>query len=262
MQSAGAITQDASARRKPASGQKAAAIYFMWGFLLAFRGFVDLKLRSFHPSQAYFLLGVCLPILLGAVGCLLGLFALFGMKLVGSADYEEIADLGIEQRARDRFDIEVQQLNSLGFSYVFTSGEAMSLLRILLIFPAIVYLQMWMKGEVLVLRGGKLLLAVPVFCSSDGRAFAHPNALGTTFHTAFRSGQVLITKNYKSVCDSCEGPDVVMHASVGTIPGAWQIHKEWLDKLETAANPATRDRSYQAYTDVTHREDSFIKSQR
>ena len=262
MQSAGAIAQDASAKPKAASGQKAAAIYFTWGILLAFRGFVDLKLRSSHPSQAYFLFGVCLPILLGAVGCLLGLFVVFGMNLLGSVDYEQIADLRIEQRVRDRFHIEVDQLNSLGFSYVFTSGEAMSLLRALLIFPAVVYLQMWMKGEVLVLRGGKLLLAVPVFCSSDGRAFAHPNALGTTFHTAFRSGQVLITKNYKSVCDSSEGPDVVMHASVGTIPGAWQIHKEWLDKLETVANPAARDRSYPAYTDVTHREDSFIKSQR
>ena len=261
MQSVGAIAQDAGARRKPDSGLKAAAIYLMWGLLLAFRGMVNLRIRSLHSSQAFFLLGVCLPILLGLVGCLLGLFLLFGMSSLGSVGYEEIADLRIEERVRERYATEIAQLTSLGFSYVFTSGEAMSLLRTLLIYPAIIYLQMRMKGEVLALRGSKVLLAVPVFCSSDGRTFWHSNALGTTFHTSFASGQILITKNYKSVCDACETPEVVMHGSNGTIAEAWQTHKEWLSKLDTGANPARRDRSYQAYADMARREDAFIRSQ-
>ena len=262
MQSAGAIAQDAGVTRKPASSLKAAAIYLMWGLLLAFRGIVNLRIRSLHPSQAFFVLGVCLPILLGLVGFLLALFVLFGMSSLGSVGYEEIADLRIEERVRERYATQIAQLSSLGFSYVFTSGEAMSLLRTLLIYPAIVYLQMRMKGEVLTLHGGKLLLAVPVFTSSDGRVFWHSNALGTTFHTSFASGQILITKNYKGVCDSCETPEVVMHGSNGTIAEAWQTHKEWLNNLDTAANPAKRDRSYQAYADIARREDAFIKSQK
>lgn len=256
------VTQDMGARRKPVSGLKAAVIYLMWGFLLTFRGLVDLKLRSSHPSQAFLIVGVCLPIVLGVVGFLLSLFVLFGMSLLGGVVYQEIADLRIEQRVRERFGAEIDQLSSLGFSYAFTSGEAMSLVRILLIFPAIIYLRMRLNGEVLTLRGGKVLLAVPVFCSSDGRVFGHPNRLGTTFHTGFRNGSLLVTKNYKSVCDSCETQEVVMHAMDGTVSEAWQIHKGWLDKLDTGANPANKDRSYQAYADIARREDAFIRSLR
>lgn len=262
MPDAGAIARDVGATRKPVSDLKAAFIYLMWGSLLIFRGFLDLKLRPTHPSQNFFIVGVCLPVFLGLVGCLLGLFVLFGMSLLGGADYQQITDAHIEQRVRDRFGVEVGRLSSLGFSYAYTSGEAMSLLRILLIFPAIIYLIMRIKGEVLVLRQGKLLLAVPVFSSSDGRVFAHSTALGTTFHTAFRNGRVLVTKNYNSGYDSCETPELVLHATVGTIAEAWQTHLEWLNRLDAGANPSMRDRRYEAYANMERREDAFKKRQR
>lgn len=276
MQDAGAIRQDAvstirqdlgstmrqgvGARRAPASGQKATAIYLMWGVLLTFRGIADLKIHSSHPSQAFFVVGVCLPILIGLVFCLLGLFLVFGMASLGSVEYQEIADPRIEQRVRERYTSEVDQLTSLGFNYAFTSGESMSLSRILLIYPAIILLQVRAHGGVVALgRGGKILLASPVLSSADGRVFGHPGSLGVTFATAFRNGPLLVTKNYKSCCG--ETPECVMQASDGTVAEAWQIHKEWLSKLDTEANPANRDRGYQAYADIAHREDAFIKSQ-
>ena len=260
MQNAGAIRQDVGARRAPASGQKAAAIYLLWGFLLAFRGIADLKIHSSHPSQTYFVIGVCLPILLGLVFCLLGVFLVFGMTSLGDVDYEEIADPRIEQRVRERYASEVDQLTSLGFNYAFTSGESMSLSRILLIYPAIILLQARANGAVLALgRGGKILLAAPVLSSADGRAFGHPQSRGVTFYTAFRNGPLLVTKNYKSVC--CETPECVMQASDGTVAEASQTHKEWVNKLDTDANPANRDRSYQAFADIARREDAFMKSQ-
>ncbi len=261
MPNAEAVTQDVGARRAPASGQKAAAIYLFWGVLLAYRGIADLKIHSSHPSQAFFLVGVCLPILIGLVFCLLGLFLVFGMNSLGSVDYQEIADPRIEQRVRERYASEVDQLTSLGFNYTFTSGEAMSLSRMLLIYPAIVLLQARAHGAVLTLgRGGKILLAAPVLSSADGRAFGHPQSRGVTFYTAFRNGPLLVTKNYKIAC--CETAECVMQTSDGTIAEAWQTHKQWLSKLETEANPANRDRDYQAYADMAHREDAFIKSQR
>jgi hypothetical protein len=260
MQNAGVIAQDVGARRAPASGQKAAAIYLMWGFLLIFRGILDLRLTSSHPSQAFFIVGVCLPVLAGLVSCLLGLVLFFGMKSLGSVDYQEIADPRIEQRVREQYASEMDQLTSLGFNYAFTSGESTSPFRMLLVYPAFILLQIRAHGGVLALgRGGRILLATPVLSSADGRAFGHPQTLGVTFDTAFRTGPLLVTKNYKSVCG--ETAECVMQASVGTVADAWQTHKERVNSLDSDANPAKMDRSYQAYADIAHREDAFIKSQ-
>jgi hypothetical protein len=232
----------------------------MWGFLLASRGFADLKLHSSHPSQAFFVVGVCLPVLVGLVFCLLGLVLIFGMTSLGSVDYEEIADPRIEQRVRQRYASEVDQLTSLGFNYAFTSGESISLSRVLLIYPAIVLLRARANGAVLALgRGGKILLATPVLSSADGRAFGHPQSLGVEFQTAFRNGPLFVTKNYKGICG--ETPECVMRASDGTVAEAWQTQMQWVNKLDTDANPANRDRSYQAYADIARREDAFVKSQ-
>jgi hypothetical protein len=261
MQNAEAIRQDVGARRTPASSQKAAArSCLMWGGILASRGIYNLRIHSSHPSQAFFVVGVCLPILIGLVFCLLGLFLVFGMDSVGSIDYEEISDPRIEQRVRERYASEVNQLTSLGFNYAFTSGESMSLSRILLIYPAIILVRMRANGEVMALgHGGRILLATPVLSSTDGRAFGHPGTLGVTFDTAFRNGPLLVTKNYKLVC--CETSECVMQTSEGTIAEAWQTHKEWVSKLDTEAHPANRDRGYQAYADIARRSDAFMKSQ-
>jgi hypothetical protein len=130
----------------------------------------------------------------------------------------------------------------------------------LLVFPAIVLLMMLSKREVLAFgRGGKILLMMPVFCSVDGRTFAHPFALGVKFQTAFRNGQLLVTKNFKGNC--CETPEFVIQAANSTISEAWQTHQEWLNKLDTDANPANRDRSYEAYAAISRRESDLQKSQ-
>lgn len=162
MQSAGAIAQDARVRRRPVSSRKAAAIYLMWGFLLAFRGIAALKTHSSHHSQASFVIAVCLPVLIGFVFCLLGVFLVFGFTSLGTPGYEEIADLSVEQQVRQRYTSDTDQLASLGFSYAFTSGEVMLLSRMLLIYPAIVLFRLRRMGAVVVFRGGKALLATPV----------------------------------------------------------------------------------------------------
>jgi hypothetical protein len=256
----GAITQDAGAKRAPASGQKAAAIYLLWGFFLAFRGIAHLRIHPSHHSQAYFVVGVFLPILAGVVFFLLGLVLVFGMKSLGSVSHDEIADPRIEQRVRQRYASDIDELTSLGFSYAYTSGEGMLLSRILLIYPAVLLLRARANGAVLALgRGGKVLLAAPVLSSADGRTFAHPESLGVSFYTAFRNGPLLVTKNFDFIC--CETQECVMQSADQTDAEAWQAHKERLNKLETADRPAKRDRSYQAFADISLREDAFLKTQ-
>ena len=258
MDNAAVITQDSKTRRPPISKLKSAAVYLLWGGLLIFRGIAGLKTDSSHASQ-HFVVAAYPLIGLGLLLCLAGLFLLFGMASIGSVSYEEVADLGIEQRVRTRYASEINQLTSLGFSYAFTSGEWRSVFRMLRIFPVVISLQMRANGAVMALRGSKTVAAAPLLSSADGRIFARSGSLGVTFYTAFRNGQILVTKNYELL--SGETPGCMMQSSKCTIAEAWETHKERLNKMETEANPALRDRSYAAYADIARREDVFIKSQ-
>jgi len=259
-QDGGAIAKDAGTSRARRSGQKAVAIYLFWGCFFVFRGIADLKIHSSHPSQAYFVIGVCLPILAGVVLCLLGLVLAFGMKSLGSVSHDEISDPCVEQRVRVRYSSDIDELTSLGFSYAYTSGEGMALSHVLLIYPAFILLRARANGAVLTLgSGGKILLAAPVLISADRRTFAYPESLGVSFYTSFRNGSLLVTKNFDlPVFGTAE---YMLQASDATDTEAWQTHKERLGNLDTEANPANRDRSYQAFADIALREDAFLKSQ-
>jgi hypothetical protein len=256
----GAIVKDAGTSRARRSGQKAVAIYLTWGVFLIFRGVVDLKIYSLHPSQIYFVVGVCLPILIGSVCCLLGLILAFGIKSLGSISHDEISDPRVEQRVRERYSSDIDELTSLGFSYAYTSGEGMGLPHVLLIYPAIILLRARANGAVLTLgRGGKVLLAAPVLTSADRRTFAHPESLGVSFYTAFRNGLLLVTKNFDFPFFGAA--EYMLLASDATDTEAWQTHKGRLNKLDTEANPANTDQSYHAFADIALREDAFLKSQ-
>jgi hypothetical protein len=258
MDSAAVITQGTETKR--ARVPKATGIYLLWGSLLIFRGIADLKDHSSHRSDAWFILMICFPIILGVVFCSLGLFLFFGLTSLGSVGYEEIANLRVEQRVRERYASRIDQLTSLGFSYAFTSGESTYLSRMLLIYPATIWLRMWANGAVVVFEGGKVFSATPILNSADGRVFGRAATLGMAFCSEFRDKSILITKNYKGICG--ETPECVIQSSTGTITETWQLHKERLDRMDTAANPAMKDRSYATYSDIALREDAFIKSQR
>jgi len=267
MQSGGDITRDGGAvpesgraGRARASGERGVAVYLTVGALLIFRGIVGLRIHALHPSQALFVVSVCLPIFIGSVFCLLGLVLAFGMKSLGSVSHEGINDPRVEQRVRQRYSSDIDELTSLGFSYSYTSGEGMALSHVLLIYPAFILLRARANGAILTLgRAGKILLAAPVLTSADGRVFAHPESLGVSFYTTFRNGSLLVTKNFNFPVDGTA--EYILQASDQTDTEAWQTHSDRLNKLDTEANPAKRDRSYQAFADIVLREDAFLKSQ-
>lgn len=259
-QDGGAIPEGGSAARSRARGQRGVATYFVIGILLFFRGVIGLRIHALHPSETFFAVGVCLPILLGVVFWLLGLTLAFGIKSLGNVSHDEISDPRVEQRVRARYSSDIDELTSLGFSYAYTSGEGMALSHVLLIYPGFILLRARANGAVLTLGGrGQIYLAAPVLISTDGRTFAHPESLGVSFYSAFRNGMLLVTKNFDLPVDGTS--EYILQASDQTDMEAWQRHKERLDKLDTAANPASRDRSYQAFAETSLREDAFLKSQ-
>lgn len=247
------LTEKNSSSKKIGAG----VLYLCLGAILLI-GPIRLLFRSAHASS--FTLGLrVFDATCGLVVLLAGLFVIFGYSSFGRVGHEQIVDLRIEQRVRERYAAEIQQLTLLGFNYVFTESESFSAFRILLIFPALMLLMMSTKREVLTLRGSKILVAMPIFSSADGRTFGHPFGLGVKFQTAFRNGRLLVSKNFGDDCR--ESPEFVVHAAKRTVPETWQIHQEWLNKLDVAANPVNRDSSYQAYVTISCREEDYQKSQ-
>jgi hypothetical protein len=251
--------QTDQAKQKAVSGKTRGVINLIGGLFLFFMGITRLP---FHPSHVFgIILGLrILEVVCGLLLSLSGLFVLLGPSLFGRISHEQVFDLNIEQRVRKRYAEEIRQLTFLGFNYSFLESESFSIFRLLMIFPAIVLFMMLLKREVLALgRGGRILVVMPVFGSADGLTFAHPFALGVKFYTAFRNGQLLITKDFKDDCR--ETPEFVVQAANGTISETWQTHQALLDRLNTDANPASRDRSYEAFVNMSERESDLLKSQ-
>ena len=241
-----------------ASNRKSAAINLVLGACLFIGPIARFLFQPSHLSRFSFGVGI-LQAFLGLVLFLSGLFVFIGFSSIGGVGHEQVFDVRIEERVRERYAAEIQQLTFLGFNYTFTEGESFSTYRVLLIFPALVLLMMLIKREVLALRGGaKILNAMPVYRSVDGRTFGRLFGLGVKFQTAFRNGQILTTKNFGDEC--CETPEFVMQAANRTISETWQAHQEWLSRLDTETNPASRDSSYQAYEAISRRESDLLKS--
>ncbi len=251
--------QKDSVTPKKSSSRQTAVFHLIFGTYLLSMGIYRFKMHGGDVAWAFWLLEI-FAVAFGFLLLVLGVSALMGVSSIGPVGHEKVIDYRLEQRVRERYDAEIRQLTFLGFNYAFTEGESFALYRILLIFPALVLVAMLVKREILAFGpGGKILLLMPVFCSVDGRTFAHPFALGVKFQTAFRNGQLLITKNFKSNC--CETPEFVVQAAKSSISEAWQTHQEWLNKLDTDTNPANRDRSYEAFVAISTRENDFLKTQ-
>jgi hypothetical protein len=175
---------------------------------------------------------------------------------LGDVERLQISSPEFERKMRDRYATEISQLSSLGFDCAFFYGESFSVFRLAFIYPAILAFSMWRKGVTMTIyQGTRLLNGNPVLVSRDKRAFAHPNGLGLTFHTAFRDGSVLATKGYGD--DGPNPPQVTIKrykgASIGEL---WAQHQRSVSLLETDANPVDRQSTYQAYREIIRKEES------
>lgn len=175
---------------------------------------------------------------------------------LGNFERFQISSPEFERKMRDRYATEISQLSSLGFDCAFFYGEAFSIFRLLLIYPAILTFSMARRGVVMTIyQGTKVLNGNPVLVSRDKRAFAHPNGLGLTFHTAFRDGSVLASKNYGD--DGPNPPQLTIKryqgASIGEL---WAQHQRSVSLIETDMNPVDRQSTYDAYREIMRKEEA------
>lgn len=171
----------------------------------------------------------------------------------GKIEHVEIHSPHLIDKIRRHYISESDQLAVLGFDPLFYFGEAISIFRLFLIFPAVVLFQMWMKKVPMALhKGTKIVSGNPVFGARDKMAYAHPNMFGITFHTAFRDGSLLLTKNYTSGLKY--PPEIRVQEQVGNLTAIWEMHKQSVQQIATGLNPADRQSSFPFYSQIVSKE--------
>jgi hypothetical protein len=177
---------------------------------------------------------------------------LIGKQLTGPTEHVQISSPAFEHRIQDRYRSESNQLSNLGFTPLFFYGEAFPLFRLLLIYPAILFLIMWLNREVItVLDGSKLLFGYPVFISNNRTTYAHPSQLGMKYHTAFQDGTILMTKNFGG--KTKYGPRVVVHImNNASIRDTWTEHLKQVQALEAVNKQINCQISFQAFSDISY----------
>jgi hypothetical protein len=190
------------------------------------------------------------------------LFSLLSSKKVsrrtlGNFERSQISSPEFEQKMRNRYATEISQLSSLGFDCAFFYGESFSIFRLLLIFPAMVTFTMWRRGVTMtIIQGTKLLNGNPVLVSRDKRAFAHPNGLGLTFHTAFRDGSLLVSKDYGEGESTNTSQITIKRYNGASINELWSQHQRSISLIETDANPVDRQSTFDAYREDLRKEET------
>ncbi|MGA7340884.1 MAG: hypothetical protein WBE72_00850 [Terracidiphilus sp.] len=171
---------------------------------------------------------------------------------IGAVEYIEIRSSQIEQSLQARYRSEIEQLRSQDFDPLFYLGESFSLLRVFLVFPALMIALMALKREYMTIQSGaKFVLAYPVFIARDKTAIAFPFGLGVKFYTSFQDGTVLVSKNFKNRTPN--NPAVVKHAQKGSIGDTWVEHRKGIRELEAEGKQIDRQSSFEFYADVIHK---------
>jgi hypothetical protein len=177
---------------------------------------------------------------------------------LGNVERIQISSPEFEQKMRNRYSAEISQLSSLGFDCAFFFGESFSLFRLLLIFPAMVTFSMLRRGVAMTIyQGTRLLNGNPVLVSRDKRAFAHPNGLGLSFHTSFRDGSLLVSKNYGEGDSSSASQVTIKRYNGASIGECWAQHQRSISLLESDANPVDRQSTFDAYCDDIRKEEAL-----
>jgi hypothetical protein len=193
------------------------------------------------------------PFVISSAVLILALIAaFFGKYLTGPTEYVQISSPAFEDRIQIRYCSQSDQLLNSGFMPLFFYGEAFPLYRLLLIYPAFLFLIMWLNREVAgVHDGSKLMFGFPVFISSDQSTYAHPNQLGAKFHTLFRDGTILLTKSFGG--KTKYGPTVVLHkVTNGRISDAWKEHQKQIQVLEATGKQVESEISFNAFARISH----------
>lgn len=235
-----------------ARGKQKTAIPIVAGLILGFLLVLLLK-RSPAATHGLHVSSQMIATIFIAITIFLRSLPFLIQKTIGTIGLVQISSPEFEQRIRNRYQAETATLTDLGFYHLFFAGDDTSVFRILLIFPAMVVFSMWRKRVPMIVQGGRLRTGNPVFLSRDKSAFAHPNSLGVTFHTAFQDGTLLVTKNFGD--DTRYIPSIVGNARPGASIGSlWAAHQQRLQALVAEGRRVDCQTSFQAYAEIVRKE--------
>lgn len=192
----------------------------------------------------------------GVVGAFLVLacvVALFGEQLIGPNEHVQISSPSFELRIQHRYRFEYEELSNLGFTLLFCYGETFPLRRLLLIYPAFLFLIMWLNREVGTLQSrARLLLGFPVFISSNRATYAQPMQLGVKFFTLFQDGTILLTKSFGGKAKY--GPTVVVHRMRNaSISYTWAEHQKQAQALEATGKQIDREVTFETFSNISRK---------
>lgn len=201
-----------------------------------------------HPSPGKSILGALLLLSLASA-----LFPMqirgFCLRFFGRIEYVQVDSPELERRVHFRYQEQIHQLTSLGFSPLFSVGQTFPVLRLLLLYPALILLIMLAKREVLSLRGSRFLIAQPVFVSGDRSTYAHPSGLGLMLHTVFDDGTLLISTNYG---EDSTGPHFMRHScNRATIADTWTHHQREFQEQAGLGNRVHMEINFPTYVAIT-----------
>jgi hypothetical protein len=172
--------------------------------------------------------------------------------ILGHVDHVQVCSPEFEQKIRARYESEFAQLRELGFEYLYSDGETLSLFRLPLLLPALTVFSMWRQREPMMLhQGTKLLNGCPVLASKDKTTFANPSGMGLKFFTALADGTLIVSKNYAD--PTGRAPTVLTQCKKASIGEAWAMHQE-RRQLEAEGKTIIRDASYPAYVKISQQE--------
>lgn len=174
--------------------------------------------------------------------------------IFGTVEHVQISSPDLEQKFRTRYQSEISQLTYLGFYYQFSDGQTISLFRLPLILPAFFIIAMWLKRRPISMHEGtKLMVAYPILFSESKTAYAEIGDFGVSFHSAFRDGTILISKNYDDK-NIPAGPLIVKYAKKTTISDTWASHQARIASMEAEGKRVDRLYNFQAYAEISHKE--------
>lgn len=176
---------------------------------------------------------------------------LFPTQSFGDVGHIQISSSTLEERIRNRYRSEIDELSLLGFGYQFSVGQTFPVVNLVLIFPVIVLLIMWWKREVITLNAGRFLIGHAIYASRDKTTSAHPSGLGIVFQTAFEYGSVLQSTNYGS--NRTRGSRFEVHRYKGlSISETWSAHQESVRAKIENGSEIDPDMSFRAYVGINN----------
>jgi hypothetical protein len=181
-------------------------------------------------------------------------FLQFLQALFGTIEHAPIDSQELDQRIRARFQSQIDELTGLGFDYLCSDGESFPLLRLLLVIPAIVTIGIWREGTPISVRAGSILAGYPLLVFRIKSTFAHVDGPRVKFLTAFKDGTLLVSGNYDNPIP--RGPGILRYCQAGTVAETWTKHRARIQALETDASNIDSRSAYEAYVEMSARDDS------